>query len=169
MNKNIIISTALIAGLSLAAASTFAATGTSTTTASDGSVSTVTKMTRGGGFGGMGGHGMGPMMEMTDAEKTAFEAMSDTEKQTYIETKRAEMEAKRDARESVIDKLLSGTPLTAEEEKIRQEIITERAAMKVKRAEMEAKREQIQAILAKKEAGTTLTSDEQTLLDSMPV
>lgn len=112
--------------------------------------------------------GMGPMEQMTDAEKTAFEAMSDTEKQTYMEKKHTEAEAKRDAHEVVIDKLLAGTALTADEETLRKTIITERAERKVKQAEMEVNRTKIQAILEKKKAGTALTADEQTLLDSMP-
>jgi hypothetical protein len=106
--------------------------------------------------------------KLTTEEKTAFEAMSDTEKQTFLEKKHTEMEAKRTAHETVIEKLLAGTTLTASEETLRQEIITERATMKANRAEMEANRTKIEAIMKKKAAGTTLTTDEQTLLDSMP-
>lgn len=108
------------------------------------------------------------MSQMTDAEKTAFEAMSDADKKTYMEKKHAEMEAKRDAQEAVIDKPLAGTALTADEETLRQTIITERTAMKAKRAEMKAQMEKLKAILDKKSAGTTLTAEEQTLLNSMP-
>lgn len=117
----------------------------------------------------MGGPGrMGPMAQMTDAEKTAFEAMSPTAKQSYMEKKRTEADARRDAHEVVIDKLLAGTALTADEETLRKTIITERAERKLRHAEMEANRTKIQAILEKKKAGTILTTDEQTLLDSMP-
>lgn len=115
----------------------------------------------------MGGH-MGPMQELTDAEKTALESMTDTEKQAFFDKKRAEAETKRDAREAVIDKLLAGTTLTTDEETLRKEIITERAERKAKQAEMKAKMDQIKAIMDKKKAGTTLTTEEQALLDSMP-
>jgi hypothetical protein len=87
--------------------------------------------------------------------------MSVTERQAFFEKKRTEMEAKRDAHEIVIDKLLAGTALTADEEKIRGEIITQRA-------ERKAQREKMDAIRAKVQAGTTLTSEEQAIVDSMP-
>ncbi len=161
MNKNIIISTALIAGLGLAGASTYAATSTNTSTSLGASMHQM------GGFGHKGG-GMGRMGEMTDTEKAAFEAMSDTEKKAYMERKHTEAKAKHNTHEAVIDKLLAGQTLTVDEEALRQTIITERAAYKVKQAEMETKHTQIEAIIAKKTAGTTLTADEQTLLDSMP-
>lgn len=143
MNKSIIIGGALITGMTLAVASTFAAT--STTTGTTSTTSSLKSFVQSMGEGGHGGHGMGgPMMsEMTDAEKTAFEAMSDTEKKTYMETKRTETKAKRDAQESVIDKLLAGTALTSSEETLRQTIITERAERKIKQAEMEANRTKI--------------------------
>ncbi len=115
-----------------------------------------------------GGPMGGPMSQLTDAEKTALETMTNTEKQAFFEKKRTEMEAKRDAHEAVVDKLLAGTTLTADEEKIRQEIIAHRTEMKAKRAEMEANRTKIQAILEKKKSGATLTTEEQSLLDSMP-
>ena len=44
---------------------------------------------------------------LTDEEKTALESMTDEEKQTFFETKRAQQKAKMEARESVIDKLLA--------------------------------------------------------------
>ena len=110
----------------------------------------------------------GPGMELTDAEKTALESMSDTEKKAFFDKKRTEMETKMEARDTVIDKLLAGTTLTPDEEKIRQEIITERTAMKAKRAEMKAQMEKIKTIIEKKKSGQTLTTEEQTVLDSMP-
>jgi Spy/CpxP family protein refolding chaperone len=162
MKKSLIIGMASVAiiGASLIGTSIYAATSTT--------VSGRLSLHQNGEYGNKGGRGMGPMMQMTDAEKTAFEAMSATEKQAYIITKRTEAEARRDAHEVVVDKLLAGTILTAEEEKIRQEIITQRTEMKAKRLEMEANREKIQIIRDKQKAGTTLTSEEQSLLDSMP-
>lgn len=156
------MATLAVVGVSLIWSSIYAATASTSSISS-----TSLHQMEGSGHKGWRG-GMGPMAQMTDAEKTAFEAMSATEKQTYMEKKRTEMEAKRDAHEVVIDKLLAGTALTADEETLRKTIITERAERKVKQAEMEANRTKIQAILAKKKAGTSLTADEQTLLDSMP-
>ena len=103
--------------------------------------------------------------ELTDAEKTALESMTDTEKQEFFEKKREEQKAKMESHENVIDKLLAWSTLTSEEETIKQEIITQRAERKLKQAEMEAKMAEIKPILEKKKAWTTLTSDEQTKLD----
>ncbi len=96
------------------------------------------------------------MTELTSAEKTALESMTDTEKKAFFEEKQTEAKAKMEAQESVMDKLLAGTTLTADEETVRQEIITQRAEMKAKQAEMDA----MKAILEKQKAGTTLTDDE---------
>ncbi|NDK08545.1 hypothetical protein EOM39_04870 [Candidatus Gracilibacteria bacterium] len=114
--------------------------------------------------GKMGERGFG-FAQLTDAEKTALESMSDTEKQEFFEKKREEQKAKMEAHENVIDKVLAGSTLTAEEETIKQEIITQRTERKTKIAEMEAKIAEIKPILEKKKAGTTLTADEQTKLD----
>lgn len=103
--------------------------------------------------------------QLTDAEKTALESMSDTEKQEFFEKKREEQKAKMEAHENVIDKVLAWSTLTAEEETIKQEIITQRTERKTKIAEMEAKIAEIKPILEKKKAWTTLTADEQTKLD----
>lgn len=103
--------------------------------------------------------------ELTDAEKTALESMTDTGKQEFFEKKREEQKAKMESHENVIDKLLAWSTLTADEETIKQEIIKERTERKAKIAEMEAKIAEIKPILEKKKAWTTLTSDEQTKLD----
>lgn len=108
------------------------------------------------------------MTELTEAEKISLESMTNAEKQAFFEKKRTEMEAKRDAREAVIDKLLAGATLTSDEEALKKEIIKERAEMKAKRTEMEANRKKVEAVIAKQKAGTTLTAEEQTLLDSIP-
>ncbi len=166
MKKSILITSAVAGTIGLlAAVSTFAATGTTPTTSTSNVVNKVARAW--GGEHGMRG-GMGPMSQMTDAEKTAFEAMSDADKKTYMEKKHTEMETKRDAREAVIDKLLAGTALTSDEEALRQTIITERATHKVEKAQMKAKMEQMKVIFDKKKAGTALTADEQALLDSIP-
>ncbi len=163
MKKSILITSAVAGTIGLlAAVSAFAATGTSPTMSTS---NVVNKVARAFGWEhGMRG-GMGPMSQMTDAEKTAFEAMSDADKKTYMEKKHTDMEAKRDAREAVIDKLLAGSTLTSDEETIRKEIIADRAAHKVEKAQMKAKMEQMKAIFDKKKAGTALTADEQKLLE----
>lgn len=171
MKKTTIIASVLLTGVVLAgAASTFAATSTGTS-----AIKNITSMTQKGGFGhdmkegrgGPGGFG-GPMTQLTDAEKTAFAAMSTADKKTFMDTKRAAAEAKRDAREAVIDKLLAGEALTDADKAIVTELKAERAEHKVKEAEMKAKRDALKAALDKKAAGTTLTADEQALIDSMP-
>lgn len=103
----------------------------------------------------------GPIMNLTDEEKTKLESMSDTEKTAFFEAKRSEMEAKQEVHETVIDKLLAGTALTADEESLRQDIIKERAEMKAKKEEMKV----VRTIMDKKRNGETLTTDEQTKLD----
>lgn len=81
----------------------------------------------------------GNMKWLTDEEKVELEAMSDDEKKVFFEEKRAERQADMEARkvdriahEAVIDKLIDGEALTAEEKVILEEI-------KVKRAERKAK------------------------------
>lgn len=112
---------------------------------------------------GMMGEGRRGMMgeALTPTEQTALTSMTATEKKAFFDKKLTDMKTKRDAHEIVIDKLLAGTVLTADEEAIRQEIIKNRADMKAKRTQMET-------IKAKKAAGTALTAEEQALLDSMP-
>lgn len=99
----------------------------------------------------------GPMIQLTDAEKTSLKSMSDTEKKAFFDKKRLEAEAKKDARKTVIDKLLAGTALSSDEETVRAEIIKERAEMKAKKAEFDA----IKTLLEKKKNWETLTADEE--------
>ncbi|GAB0175217.1 MAG: hypothetical protein HHAS10_10960 [Candidatus Altimarinota bacterium] len=168
MNTKILVPAVLVTALTVAVAGTFAATGSNS---SNGNSSVPGQISENGGerMGGHRGGPMGgPMNELSDAEKTSLESMTNTEKQAFFQKKRTEAEAKRSAHEAVIDKLLAGTALTTDEESLRQDIIKERAEMKTKRAEMEAKRTQFEAILEKQKAGTTLTQDEQKILDDMP-
>lgn len=103
---------------------------------------------------------------LTDEEKTALESMTSEERQTFMETKRTEQEAKRESHETVIDKLLAWTSLTSDEETIRQEIIKQRAERKVEMETRKAEMEEMKTIMDKKKAGTTLTTEEQTKLDT---
>ena len=118
---------------------------------------------------GMWGMGMWPvpmMDELTNAEKTALESMSDIQKKEFFDKKRIEMEAKMEAREAVIDKKLNDEVLTDAEKIILAEIKTKRAEMKAKKAEMKAAFEAIKPILDKKQNGETLTTEEQVQLDA---
>jgi hypothetical protein len=47
------------------------------------------------------------MNKLTDAEKESLKTMTDEQKKAFFEKKRAEMEAKRDSHEAVIDKLIN--------------------------------------------------------------
>lgn len=75
------------------------------------------------------------MKNITPEEMEKLNSMTSEEKQAFFEAKKSENKAKIQARENVIDKLLSGEVLTAEEEKIRQEIIQKRAERKAKMSE----------------------------------
>lgn len=110
---------------------------------------------------------MGIMPQLTDEEKTKLESMTAEQKKAFFEQKITEAKVKAEAKEIVIDKLLAGTALTADEEILRQEIIKERADMKAKKAAMDANMAAMKTIMEKKKAGTVLTTEEQATLDSM--
>ncbi len=83
------------------------------------------------------------MKWLTDDEKTSLETMTNDEKKEFFDTNRIERKAYMDTRklerqshEAVIDKLINGETLTAEEEVIREEI-------KIKRADRKAKMEEL--------------------------
>lgn len=106
------------------------------------------------------------MASLTDAEKTKLATMTDTEKQAFFETKMTAEKALRDAKETVIDKLINGETLSDAEKATLATIKTERAQEKAERADREAKMTEIKPILEKVRAGTTLTADEQAKLDA---
>lgn len=62
------------------------------------------------------------MKNLTDEEKTALESMSDEEKTAFFETKKAERQDQKQAKKTVIDKLIAWTALTTDEEVLRNEI-----------------------------------------------
>ncbi|MDD3793617.1 MAG: hypothetical protein PHI37_02305 [Candidatus Gracilibacteria bacterium] len=94
------------------------------------------EMGRGEGKGMGRGNKGGFLNDLTTEEKTTLEAMSDDEKKAFFETKKAEMQARREAHEAVIDKLLAGEKLTSDEELVRTEIVKERAERKAKIQEL---------------------------------
>jgi Spy/CpxP family protein refolding chaperone len=172
MNKSILISGAALATIGLFAATTFAATSTAPSTGTNTMASMWSKMIHGWWWGHGKSHvweqkGRLMMSDLTPTEQTALTSMTDIQKRDFFEKKHTEMEAKRDARESIIDKLLAGTTLTPDEEVLRKTIITERAAHVVKEIEVRAKMTEMKAIFDKKKSGTALTADEQKLLDSI--
>jgi len=98
--------------------------------------------------------------------------LTDEQKAEMLE-KREEMQAEKElkkeqklAQEAVIDALLAGETLTADQEILRAEMIEKRAEIKEKKAEMEEKMQEIKAILEKVKAGETLSDEEQTTLDT---
>lgn len=109
--------------------------------------------------------GKGGKNSLTDEEKTAIEAMSDTERQEFMSAKKEEMTAKREAQEAVIDALLAGDTLSADQEAVKQEIINERAERKTAMAEKQAQMEILKPIMEKKRAGEELTADEEAQLE----
>lgn len=84
--------------------------------------------------------------------------LTDEQKAEMLE-KKAEMQAQKQAHEELIDALLAGETLTADQETLRAEMIE-------KRLEMEEKKEEIKSLLEKVEAGETLSDEEQTTLDT---
>jgi len=107
------------------------------------------------------------MPQLSTEEKTKIEAMTQEERQTYFEAKKAEMEAKRASHEAVIEKLLNGETLTAEDKIVIEEMKAQREERKLKQAEMQAKREKLLEIKTKLQNGETLTTEEQTFLDEV--
>lgn len=108
---------------------------------------------------GMKGMHGGPHSQLTDAEKTALESMSETEKKAFFEKKMTEQRAKMDAQNAVIDKLLNGESLTNADKVIVTQIKAERAKMKEMRAKMDVIRTKLQN-------NETLTADEQATMDA---
>lgn len=107
-------------------------------------------------------HGFGfKINELTTEEKTKLESMTEEQRKEFFETKKLEIQAKIESHEIVIDKLLAWQPLNSDEEKIRTEIIKQRAEMKVKKQEME----EFRNLMEKQRNWETLTSDEQTKLN----
>lgn len=103
------------------------------------------------------------MKWLTQEEKTSLESMTTEERQAFFEQKKAEIQAQmevkkaeRDAHESVIDKLINGDSLSAEEQVILEEI-------KQKRAE----RQELRALMDKLRVWDELTVEEQAKHDEL--
>lgn len=106
-------------------------------------------------------------IELTQDQKTEIENMSQDEKKVFFQTKKTEIQADREAKENVIDKLLAGETLTSVEENLRQEIIEQRAERKLKMEARKADREEMKSIIEKKKNGEELTEDEEAKLEEM--
>jgi hypothetical protein len=102
---------------------------------------------------------------LTDEEKTALESMSDEEKQAFFDAKKEEMKIKKEAHKSVIDKLINGESLTAEQEAIRLEMLAKMEDMDWNhrgKGHREGKE-----IISKILAGDELRAEEETQLVEM--
>lgn len=113
-----------------------------------------------------GMHGFGKrsgFAHLTDEEKTALQSMTDAEKQEFFETKKAEMDATRETHKAVIDKLIAGTDLTAQEEATRLDML----AKFEDENNSHLKRRDNGDIIAKLLAGDELSDDEMSELEAM--
>ena len=100
--------------------------------------------------------------KLTDEEKASLEKMTQEEKDKFFKEKQTKMEETMEEREHVLDKVLAWETLTSQEEKIKSEIIKQRAEMKVKKNEMK----KIKAIFEKQKAWETLSDDEKKLIEN---
>lgn len=99
---------------------------------------------------------------LTDEEKTALESMTDDEKKAFFETKKEEMKAQKEAGKTVIDKLINGESLTADEEAMRLEMIA-----KMTEKSDSGKTKERSEVISKILAGDELTADEETQVVEM--
>lgn len=88
--------------------------------------------------------------------------MSDVEKKAFFDAKKQAMKAQKEAGKAVIDKLIAGESLTADEEATRLEMIA-----KIAEKADSGKTKQGSEIIAKILAGDELTADEETQLSEM--
>lgn len=102
--------------------------------------------------------------QLTQEEKTALASMTDEEKQAFFEAKKLEMEAQRAEHKNVIDKLIAGQTLTADEEATRLEMLTK---IEDKTANMDHPAREGTDIIKKLLAGDELSTDELTKLAEM--
>lgn len=105
------------------------------------------------------------MNNLTDAEKESLKTMTADEKKAFMDKKFVEFQAKKEAHKNVINKLIDGKELTAEEKVVLQEIKTTRDERVVKKAEIDTLMNEMKPILTKVRAWETLTPAEQTKLD----
>jgi hypothetical protein len=100
---------------------------------------------------------------LTDEEITAVASMSDDEKKAFFDAKKIKMKAEMEAHKAVIDKLILGETLTADEEAIRLEILTHFEDEN----NYHSMRRDGGDIIAKLVAGDELTQEDQTELADM--
>ena len=107
------------------------------------------------GYGKRAGFG-----HLTEDEKASLESMTDTEKQAFFAAKKSEMEAQKIAHKAVIDALIAGQSLTADQEAMRLEMLA-------KMQDDSHPRRDGGDIIEKLLAGDALTDAEQTELVKM--
>jgi len=101
------------------------------------------------------------MKHLTDDEKASLESMTDDEKTVFFTAKKEEKKAEKQAWKAVVDKLINGETLTADEEAIRLEILAKIEERSGKHSKSGAE------IIAKILAWDELTSDEEIELAQM--
>lgn len=100
--------------------------------------------------------------QLTDEEKQALTSMTDEEKKAFFDAKKQEMQVQREAQKQVIDKLIAGEKLTADEEATRLSLLAKTQTQ----SEQHPSREGVN-IIEKLLAWEELTSDEQSQLSEM--
>ncbi len=135
------------------------------------------------------------LKNLTEDEKLALESMSDEERKAFFQQKKEEKKANKEASKAVLDALIAGETLSADQEANRLEMLAkieegkhqrnnadiiakilawdalseaeqiELQEMQEKKAEREAQKALLEPIKAKLDAGEELTDDEQSLLD----
>lgn len=103
------------------------------------------------------------LKNLTEEEKLALESMSDDEKKAFFDAKKEEMKANKEAKKAIIDALIAGESLTADQEAQRLEMLSEMEERIVDAKELKPGAEIIMKVLA----GDELTDDELSELSSM--
>lgn len=102
------------------------------------------------------------LKHLSEEEREALETMTDDEKKAFFDSKKEEMQAKKEARKSVIDTLISGNTLTTEQETIRVEMLE-----KIESGDGKLGKRDNAEIIEKILKGETLSSDEQVKFEEM--
>jgi len=101
------------------------------------------------------------LKNLTDDERLALESMSNEQKQAFFAEKKAEMTAQKEAGKAVVDKLINGESLTADEEATRLELLAKIEERSGSHSKPGAE------VIAKVLAGDELTDEDQATLAEM--
>ena len=103
---------------------------------------------------------------LTDDEKTALESMSDDAKKTFFDAKKAEKTAQKQANKSVIDSLIAGETLSADQETTKATMIAKIAERSATGNDMKLKRGGSE-VISKLLNGETLSDEDSAELATM--